>query len=64
MPEYVGQGEITNLSFTSAFAIWKAEERLSAPRLMHRSIEKRDILLRILPQEGARSMGQVYPQKV
>lgn len=48
-----------NLSFHSTLG--KAKERLAAPSLVLYRTERRHSSLRILPQEGARSMEQVYP---
>lgn len=59
--ESVGQGEPTNLSFASALG--KAKGRLWAHGLVCCKME-RVSKLKILPQEGARSVEQAYSQKV
>lgn len=43
-----------------SFTFGKTKERFSSSRLAYHEVERRHTILRFLPQEGARSMGQVY----
>lgn len=58
----MGKGETTNLSYSATFR--KTKDRLSSADLVHCRFKRRQISLRILPQEGAGSLEQWYPYKI
>lgn len=61
-PGSVGRRETTNLNCSTTF--WKKKERFPGASQVSCKIQRRHKSLRILPQEGARNVEQVYKNKV
>lgn len=57
----MGQGKTTNLIYS--FTFWKTKEKFPVVSPVSCKNQVKHIILIIMPQDGARSVEQVYPYK-